>query len=402
MATKAHSQVYNDENTHAKRGKTSHILPTATRTAFADVSNVVRATSVQGGVVKKPSTATTFPSVHRASVEAVPALQQQQQQQQASLATSVDPMDTTLEDIADLSINAPSTSSVSPIVQLSAAGFNQYDEADKLDAQTCAEYGAEIQQYWRQTELRRAPSATYMSRQTEINAKMREILVDWMVEVQLKFRLKEETLFLSIHLLDRFLERRLVGRTKLQLVGCTALLLAAKYEEIYSPEVADFVAISDKAYSREQILAMEGIMLTALNFNLTVPLPINFLQRYARLCSIEQGDQVWQLTMYFAQLTLPAYAFLSFAPSTIAAAALYLSMSTAKQAMGLGHEPVWTAEQSALMDYTVPQVRDAVHALYALVEAQQNGTAKYKAVKKKFALDKFLAVAKYTCKPPTC
>jgi hypothetical protein len=48
-------------------------------------------------------------------------------------------------------------------------------------------------------------------------------------------------------LLDRFLERRAVSRTKLQLVGCAAMLLACKYEEIYVPEILDFVHISDKA-----------------------------------------------------------------------------------------------------------------------------------------------------------
>ena len=42
----------------------------------------------------------------------------------------------------------------------------------------------------------------------------------------------------------------------MQLVGVTAMLLAAKYEEIWAPEVRDFVYISDKAYNRQQILDM--------------------------------------------------------------------------------------------------------------------------------------------------
>ena len=66
--------------------------------------------------------------------------------------------------------------------------------------------------------------------------------------------------------IDRFLERKLVIRQKLQLVGVTAMLLASKYEEIYAPEVRDFVYITDKAYTREQILAMEAQMLNTLDF----------------------------------------------------------------------------------------------------------------------------------------
>ena len=55
-----------------------------------------------------------------------------------------------------------------------------------------------------------------------------------------------ETMYLTVNLIDRFLEKKLVIRQKLQLVGVTAMLLASKYEEIYAPEVRDFVYITDK------------------------------------------------------------------------------------------------------------------------------------------------------------
>ena len=86
-----------------------------------------------------------------------------------------------------------------------------------------------------QTASQCAP--TYMTQQTDINQKMRAILIDWLVEVHLKFKLYPETLYLTINLIDRFLEKKLVLRSKLQLVGVTAMLLASKYEEIYAPEV---------------------------------------------------------------------------------------------------------------------------------------------------------------------
>lgn len=52
-------------------------------------------------------------------------------------------------------------------------------------------------------------------------------------------------------------------------VGVTAMLIASKYEEIWAPELHDFVYISDRAYKKEQILAMEKVMLNSLKFNLT-------------------------------------------------------------------------------------------------------------------------------------
>ena len=80
-----------------------------------------------------------------------------------------------------------------------------------------------------------------------------------------------ETLYLTVNLIDRFLEAKQVTRKHLQLVGVTAMLVASKYEEIWAPEVRDFVYISDRAYTRDQILNMEKIMLNSLRFNLTVP-----------------------------------------------------------------------------------------------------------------------------------
>ena len=97
--------------------------------------------------------------------------------------------------------------------------------------------------------------------QTDVNEKMRAILVDWLIEVHNKFKLLPETLFLTVNLIDRYLEKCDVVRTKLQLVGVTAMLIACKYEEIYAPEVRDFVYITDKAYTKEEILDQEHLML---------------------------------------------------------------------------------------------------------------------------------------------
>ena len=79
---------------------------------------------------------------------------------------------------------------------------------------------------------------------------MRSILVDWLVDVHLKFKLLPETLFITINLIDRFLEKSKVTKTRLQLVGVTALFIASKYEEIYPPELKDFIYITDRAYSK--------------------------------------------------------------------------------------------------------------------------------------------------------
>jgi cyclin B len=67
-----------------------------------------------------------------------------------------------------------------------------------------------------------------MDRQTDINAKMRAILIDWLVEVHLKFKLVIETLYTTVNLIDRYLEKVPIKRSQLQLFGVTAMFLASK------------------------------------------------------------------------------------------------------------------------------------------------------------------------------
>ena len=59
---------------------------------------------------------------------------------------------------------------------------------------------------------------------------MRAILIDWLVEVQQNFELHHETLYLGVKLIDRYLERQLIPKDRLQLLGATAVLVASKYE----------------------------------------------------------------------------------------------------------------------------------------------------------------------------
>lgn len=87
-------------------------------------------------------------------------------------------------------------------------------------------------------------------------------------------------------------ERLISGRVIAVQVGVTAMLVASKYEEIWAPEVKDFVYISDKAYSKEQILQMEKIMLNTLMFNLTVPTPLDFLSRFSKAAGCSRDNEV--------------------------------------------------------------------------------------------------------------
>merc|ERR1719265_519097 len=106
---------------------------------------------------------------------------------------------------------------------------------------------------------------------------MRSILVDWLVEVQMKYKLRKETLYLCVNLVDRYLSIRPVARRRLQLVGVGGMLIATKFEEIYPPETKDFVYITDNAYTKEEVLHIEAVMLSELGFQLCGPTPSHYL-----------------------------------------------------------------------------------------------------------------------------
>jgi transcription initiation factor TFIIIB Brf1 subunit/transcription initiation factor TFIIB len=110
---------------------------------------------------------------------------------------------------------------------------------------------------------------------------MRSILVDWLIEVHLAFKMNISTLYLAVSLIDRYLEKNKSCRESLQLVGISALFTASKIEDIYPPPLSDFVAVTDNSVDKKQILDMESKIVTSLNFSFTVPYPLDFLTKYA-------------------------------------------------------------------------------------------------------------------------
>ena len=212
---------------------------------------------------------------------------------------------------------------------------------------------------------------------------MRAILVDWLVDVHIKFKLLPETLFMTINILDRFLDIFQISRKKLQLIGVTAMLIASKYEEIYPPEIKDFIYVTDKAYNKEEILEMEGKMLLALNFNLAATSSNRFLERYAKVHNID--EKALMLAKYLIELSLVEYKMLKYSASNIACSAIYLSCKILKK-------DAWSETMVKNTFYTEIQVRTCAKDLCVLLQNSSRSTLQ--AVKKKFSAVKYLEISK--------
>ena len=257
------------------------------------------------------------------------------------------------------------------------------DALDKQNPLAVTEFVNDMFNYWFRVEPLTRVSCNYMRSQTDINHKMRAILVDWLVEVHLKFKLMPETLFLTHNLIDRFLEKKVVSRKNLQLVGVTAMLLASKYEEIWAPEVRDFVYISDNAYTREQIIEMEKDMLSELGFHLTVPTPFNFLSRFFKAAGADKQMQL--LSNFLVECALVDYGALKFSNSMLAASCVYVAM----RCLNKGR---WDANMKIHTRYAESDILECADAVSRLQRAAP--TANLSAVYKKYSNDKFMAVAK--------
>eukprot|EP00908_Phaeocystis_cordata_P004397 Transcript_14781.p1 GENE.Transcript_14781~~Transcript_14781.p1 ORF type:complete len:331 (-),score=182.44 Transcript_14781:239-1231(-) len=266
-------------------------------------------------------------------------------------------------------------------VDASKPAVDKVDAVDASNPQYIVPYLQDIHRHYREAEGLKHASPSYMSKQTDINAKMRAILIDWLVEVHLKFKLMPETLYLTVNLIDRYLEKEQIMRNKLQLVGVTAMFIASKYEEIYAPECRDFVYISDKAYTRDEILRMEGQMLAKLNFQLTTPNAFVFVKRFAKVAGIATTPRSTTelLANYLVELTLQDYKMLKYLPSTICASAIYLALKTK------GRTP-WTPELEKHSTYKEADLQACVRDIHEL--HKNASTHSLQAVRKKYAQEK--------------
>ncbi|XP_055598021.1 G2/mitotic-specific cyclin-A-like [Uranotaenia lowii] len=245
------------------------------------------------------------------------------------------------------------------------------------------EYQSDILKYLKEAEKRHRPKPAYMKKQPDINHSMRTILVDWLVEVCEEYRLQGETLCLAISYIDRFLSFMSVVRAKLQLVGTAAMFIAAKYEEIYPPDVGEFVYITDDTYTKTQVLRMEQLILKVLGFDLSVPTTLVFTTLYCVMNDVP--DKVKYMCMYLCELSLlDADPYLTYLPSKISAGALALS----RYSLDL---PIWSRMLETNTGYRLEDLKDIILDLNKT--HQKAESLAQQAIQEKFKGSKYLQVA---------
>lgn len=104
-------------------------------------------------------------------------------------------------------------------------------------------------------------------------ANKRTKLLRWLYEVVVDFEYQPHTFILTVAIVDKY------GKiSEYQLLGITALFIAAKIEECACKDVREYAEVTDNAFGKEDILNMELDIMMHFNFNFNFVLPQSFLK----------------------------------------------------------------------------------------------------------------------------
>ncbi|KAM7187948.1 Cyclin-like protein [Naviculisporaceae sp. PSN 640] len=197
--------------------------------------------------------------------------------------------------------------------------------ANELSRLACEEYLEDIMQHMRHMEDETLPDANLIDMQREIQWFMRPYLIDFLIEAHAAFSLLPETLFLTVNLLDRYCSKRVVYKQHYQLVGCAALLIAAKYGDKKDrvPQINELNNMCCGLYDAGMFTQMEMHVLNTLDWNIGHPT----VDLFTQLIVAEERDsaEVEHMAAYICEIALYHRDFVSTKPSIMARASLALA-----------------------------------------------------------------------------
>ena len=250
------------------------------------------------------------------------------------------------------------------------------------------EYLDDIYNHLKSLENLDLPKENYMKIiQKDINEKMRTVLIDWLVDVHAKFKLVPETLFLTINIIDRYLSKKSINRKYLQLLGITSMLLASKYEDIYPPEIKEFLFMTNNTYNREELIYLESDILDNIEFNLTYPTSLRFLEIYKVKVNLKEID--FYRCRYFIEIALFNYNCCHFSPRLIAGSSIYLNYKLNKIKNKYLENKILKA-----IEYDIKEINPCLNFIISGIKQMNDPKNKYNAIKRKFGKEKYMKISK--------
>ncbi|KAK4507603.1 hypothetical protein PRZ48_001338 [Zasmidium cellare] len=205
------------------------------------------------------------------------------------------------------------------------AKLRQKALSEELSRSTAEEYQEDVLDHMEHMEAETMPDIQSIEIQTEIQWFMRPYLLDFLLEAHHAFQLLPETLHLAVNLLDRYCSKRVVYKRHYQLVGCAALLIAAKYGDRKErvPTIRELKSMCCSLYDDDMFTQMEWHVLQTLNWVIGHPTITSFLQ--LALTEVAFDPELEHMSWYISELALYHKEFIPVRPSVMARSCLALA-----------------------------------------------------------------------------
>ncbi|KAG9286593.1 hypothetical protein G9A89_005361 [Geosiphon pyriformis] len=170
------------------------------------------------------------------------------------------------------------------------------------------------------------PKQNMIAIQPEITWEMRKKVILWITEVHDYLgNLSQETLYLSVNILDQYLSMVFVQRMELQLVAITSFWIACKYRENRKnvPSVEHFFSLCGRGYPLEYFIQMERHICIGVSWKFWSPTAEGFLKVESSTFLI--SDKILAVARFLMEHSLLSEIFISRLPSLIAESSIYLA-----------------------------------------------------------------------------
>ena len=229
------------------------------------------------------------------------------------------------------------------------------------------------------------PKFDYMNLiQNDINENMRNILLEWLFELHIKFQLHQETFLLTINIIDRYLSIKKINRNYLQLLGITAMLISCKYDEIYTPKIKDFIYYTDYTYNVKEVINMEFEILNTLDFNINFASSLSFLNMYKNLY-LKINENMNSFCNFLINLAAVEYKMIKFKSSHIAISIIFISYLQFNQNI---NEFYLNNNKFKLKSEIIESIKNIIKSW---IKIDDN---KFQVIKRKYMSDKYYQIGK--------
>ena len=219
-----------------------------------------------------------------------------------------------------------------------------------------AEYLPYITEHLKTLEDATSVNPTMIDLQPEVKWYMRPYLVNFIVQMHSSLKLKPQTLFLCWNIIDRYCAKRIAFKQHYQLIGCTSLWIASKYEDKKSrvPTVKELNTMCSNVYDDSMFREMEVHILSTLNWSIGHTTLEDILQlavKYSDPDGKEQLDKPIELykgntptvsailavSRYLCELTLYERSYLTYSTSQIGITCFLMACSILNMDVGTNY-----------------------------------------------------------------